>query len=138
MAYTGGKLNFSVAFNPTSAFPLDARCLFSSYEEALAAAGSAEPAGSTNSAYFIGQKLLVVTDSDAIWYTITPQHTLRQEGTGAGGTAFTTDETLTLDPATNVLSVNTASEAQADNTLPITSAAVATQIGNIEVLLKTI
>lgn len=138
MAYTGGKLNFSVAFNPTSAFPLDARCIFSSYEEALAAAESAETAGSTNTAYYIGQKLLVVTDDDATWYTITPQNTLRQEGTGSGGTAFTTDETLTLDPNTNILRVNTASEAEADNTLPITSAAVATQIGNIEILLKTI
>lgn len=137
MAYTGGKLNFSVAFNPTSAFPLDARSYFTSYEEALGAAQSAEPAGSTNTAYYIGQKLLVVTDESADWYTITAAKGLQKEGSG-GGTNFTTDETLTLNPETNVLSVNTASEAQADNTLPITSAAVATQLGNIEILLKTI
>ena len=54
------------------------------------------------------------------------------------GVDFTTDETLTLDPITKVLSVNTATEANRDNTLPITSAAVATQIGNIEILLSRI
>ena len=49
---------------------------------------------------------------------------------------FKTDETLTLE--NGILSVNTADAAEADNTLPITSAAVHTQIGNIEVLLKTV
>lgn len=56
----------------------------------------------------------------------------------SGGIDFTTDETLNLDPVTKVLSVNTATEANKDNTLPITSAAVATQIGNIEILLSRI
>lgn len=50
---------------------------------------------------------------------------------------FTTDETLTLSEK-NVLSVNTAKEPDPDNTLPITSAAVAVAIGNIEIILKTI
>ena len=54
----------------------------------------------------------------------------------SGGTSFTTDETLTLKDG--VLRVNTANEVSSDNTLPITSAAVATQVGNIELLLKTI
>ena len=30
-----GKLNFSVAFNPTTAFPLDARYYFATLAEAL-------------------------------------------------------------------------------------------------------
>lgn len=55
---------------------------------------------------------------------------------GSGGTYFTTDETLTLKGG--VLSVNTADSAEQDNTLPITSAAVHSAMGNIEVLLKTI
>lgn len=38
----------------------------------------------------------------------------------------------------NVLSVDTADVAEQDNTLPITSAAVHSTVGNIEVLLKTI
>lgn len=54
------------------------------------------------------------------------------------GTTFTTDKTLTLDPETSVLSVNVAQNAEEDNTLPITSAAVYATVGNIEVLLGTI
>ena len=54
----------------------------------------------------------------------------------AGGVNFETDETLSLEDG--ILRVNTADEATENNTLPITSAAVATQIGNIDILLKTI
>lgn len=57
-------------------------------------------------------------------------------GGGGGGTSFTTDETLTLE--NGVLSVNTADSVEQDNTLPITSAAVHTTVGNIEILLSTI
>ena len=60
--------------------------------------------------------------------------------TGGGGVCdcpeLVTDETLSY--VNGVLSVNTAKEVAADNTLPVTSAAVATQVGNIEILLKTI
>ena len=38
----------------------------------------------------------------------------------------------------NIISVLTADSAEQDNTKPITSAAVHTQIGNIQVLLETI
>lgn len=55
---------------------------------------------------------------------------------GDSGTIFTTDETLTL--RNGILSVNTAEEPDPNNTLPITSAAVASTVGNIEILLKTI
>lgn len=58
------------------------------------------------------------------------------EKEGGGGAAFTTDETLKLK--NGVLSVNTADVAETDNTLPITSAAVATQVGNVEIILSTI
>lgn len=50
---------------------------------------------------------------------------------------FETDETLTLSED-GVLSVNTATDVEADNTLPITAAAVYTTVGNIEILLSTI
>lgn len=53
-----------------------------------------------------------------------------------GNEKFTTDETLTLK--NGVLSVNRATKVEADNTLPITSAAVHTTVGNIEAILKTI
>ncbi len=63
--------------------------------------------------------------------------TITTGGGGGGGTCnFTTDETLSF--VNNVLSVNVAHEPDPDNTLPITSAAVATSIGNIDELLKTI
>lgn len=52
------------------------------------------------------------------------------------GVTFETDETLTLEDG--VLGVNTAKTVEQDNTLPITSAAVYTTVGNIEVLLGTI
>lgn len=57
-------------------------------------------------------------------------------GSGGGGVEFTTDETLSL--VDGILSVNTADDAEKDNTLPITSAAVQRVVGNIEVLLSTI
>lgn len=52
------------------------------------------------------------------------------------GVQFKTDETLTLEDG--VLSVKTADKVEEDNTLPVTSAAVYTEVGNIEILLKTI
>lgn len=60
------------------------------------------------------------------------------DGVPIGGVNFTTDATLSLDPETKVLSVNTASAPEANNTLPITAAAVHTTVGNIDVLLGTI
>lgn len=60
-----------------------------------------------------------------------------EEAGGGGGIDFTTDETLTLS-AENVLSVNRATEVEADNTLPITSAAVYETVGNINALLASI
>lgn len=61
---------------------------------------------------------------------------VEETGGGGGGISFTTDETLSLE--NGVLSVNRATELEEDNTLPITSAAVAATVGNIEILLKTI
>lgn len=55
---------------------------------------------------------------------------------GGGGMTFTTDDTLLLE--NGVLRVNTANSVEQDNSLPITSAAVHTTVGNIEILLSTI
>ena len=51
-------------------------------------------------------------------------------------TYFEVDETLTLE--NGVLSVNRAEKMEKDNSLPITSAAVYTEVGNINALLETI
>lgn len=53
------------------------------------------------------------------------------------GVNFTTDETLSLSDD-GILSVNTADDVEQDNTLPVTSAAVYVEVGNINALLETI
>lgn len=58
--------------------------------------------------------------------------------TGGGGTAYTIGHGLKLDAKTNTLSVDTVDKMEQDNTLPITSAAVYVEVGNINALLKTI
>ena len=57
---------------------------------------------------------------------------------GSGGGGYTIGEGLKLDAATNTLSVDTADAVEKDNTKPVTSAAVYTEVGNINALLATI
>ena len=80
MALTFGKGNRSIAFNPTSAFPLDARSYFESYEAALAAAQSAKEAGSVDSIYYFGQEIAVVENGNATLYIIQPDNSLKEVG----------------------------------------------------------
>lgn len=78
MALNFGKLNFSTSFNPTSAFPIDARTYFESYDLAEAAAATAEEAGSANTTYYYGQ-ILVVNEGGAVAaYQITPAKALQK------------------------------------------------------------
>ena len=78
MALNFGKLNFSTSFNPTSAFPIDARTYFESYDLAVEAAGTAEEAGSANTTYYYGQ-ILVVNEGGAVAaYQITPAKALQK------------------------------------------------------------
>ena len=79
MALNFGKLNFSTSFNPTSAFPLDARCYFEDLESAQAAAATAEAAGSSNTVYYFGATLAVLENNVATLYIIQPK------AEGAGG-----------------------------------------------------
>lgn len=57
---------------------------------------------------------------------------------GSGGGGYTIGSGLKLDAATNTLSVDTAEAVEKDNTKPVTSAAVYTEVGNINALLATI
>lgn len=57
---------------------------------------------------------------------------------GSGGGGYTIGDGLKLDAATNTLSVDTAAAVEKDNTKPVTSAAVYTEVGNINALLATI
>jgi hypothetical protein len=61
----------------------------------------------------------------------------RSSGGGTGG-GYNIGDGLKLDAATNTLSVDTAAAVEKDNTKPVTSAAVYTEVGNINALLATI
>lgn len=60
-----------------------------------------------------------------------------RSGGGSGG-GYQIGSGLKLDAETNTLSVDTAEIVEKDNTKPITSAAVYTEVGNINALLATI
>ena len=76
MSLKFGKLNFSTSFNPTAAFPLDARSYFESYSDAVKAAASATEAGKADSIYYYGQSLVVIKNEKASFYIIQPNKTL--------------------------------------------------------------
>lgn len=75
-----GMIDRSVAFNPISAFPLDARSYFESYAEALAAAQIASVVGDTNTQYYFGETIAVVENGAAQLYIIQPDKTLKEVG----------------------------------------------------------
>lgn len=58
-------------------------------------------------------------------------------GVGAGD-SMNIDGVTLIKSSDGIVKVNTANDVEQDNTLPITSAAVYTNVGNIEVLLETI
>ena len=78
MALDFGKLNFSTSFNPTSAFPIDARTYFESLEAAQAAAATAEAAGSSNTTYYIGQIFTVYEGGEVSAYQVTAAKALQK------------------------------------------------------------
>ena len=85
MALDFGKLNFSTSFNPTAAFPLDARCYFESLVAAENAAANAMPAGDSTTVYYYGMTLCVVESSLATLYIIQPDKTLKEVGSVSNG-----------------------------------------------------
>ena len=76
-----GKLNFSVSFNPTSGFPIDARYYFDTLASAQEAAAAAVEVGSSDGTYFYGMNLVVVESGEATMYVIQPNKTLKAVGT---------------------------------------------------------
>lgn len=104
-----GKLNFPVSFNPTSAFPLDARTHFTSFEDAEKAAATAKEAGSTDTVYYYGQELTVVENDKAKKYIIQPDNTLSESGQGssnAGTIIKDVTTTITDDGGETSVDVN--------------------------------
>lgn len=80
MSLDFGKLDFAVAFNRQTAFPLDAKSYFESLASAQAAAASAEAAGSKNTTYYYGETLAVVESGSATLYVIQPDNSLKEVG----------------------------------------------------------
>lgn len=94
MAMDFGKLNFAVGFNRTSAFPLDANSYFESYTDAVAAAAGAAVVGSSDSAYYIGQLIIVNESGKFGLYQIGADKTLVKFGQASSA------ENLAADVAT--------------------------------------
>lgn len=83
------KLNFSVPFAMTAALPVEYNAYFNDYNEAVAAAATAEAPGSSNTVYYYGQKIVVVGDASADLYIIQPDGTLKAAGGGEADKTFT-------------------------------------------------
>ena len=86
-------LNFAVAFNPTTAFPLDARSIFGSKTAADAAAATAENAGSSNTVYYFGMPIVVFENDVATMYIINGDKTLKEVGSAPVPDNFTIELT---------------------------------------------
>ena len=94
-----GTLAFAVAFAPQTAFPLDSRYYFDNLEAAQSAASSAVEVGSSEGTYFIGQNIVVVTESAATLYVIQPNKTLKEVGSSVitdNKTIVSSEGTLSL------------------------------------------
>lgn len=85
-------LSYAVALKPDGAFPLDARVYFGSYNDAVVAAASAKPAGSTESVYFYGQQIYVVENDVVTTYLIQVDGSLKEVGSATLGD----EKTITL------------------------------------------
>lgn len=124
-----GKLNFAVAFNPQTAFPLDARTIFYSLADAQKAAATAERAGSANTVYYYGMHLVVVneTEGTARQYIIQANKTLKAipfvDEAGSSAPAYVIGEGLSLNSETNTLSADkTTTIVEGDNRLATSDA----------------
>lgn len=92
MAMNFGKLNFAVGFNRTSAFPLDANSYFENYGAAVTAAAGAAEVGSSDSAYYVGQLIIVKDTTKGVGlYQIGADKTLVKFGQASSADELTAD-----------------------------------------------
>lgn len=92
MAMEFGKLNFAVGFNRTSAFPLDANSYFENYDSAVTAAAGAAEVGSSDSAYYVGQLIIVKDTTKGVGlYQIGADKKLVKFGQASSADELTTD-----------------------------------------------
>lgn len=137
MATNFGKLNFSTSFNPTSAFPIDARTYFESLVSAQEAAATAEEAGSANTTYYYGQILVVNEGGSVAAYQITPAKALQKlaSTTASGDLAH---DVLELQGKVSVLEGNVSTLSSGlsslSGTVTTLSEGLATVSGNVTTL----
>lgn len=92
MSMEFGKLNFAVGFNRTSAFPLDANSYFENYDAAVTAAAGAAEVGSSDSAYYVGQLIIVKDTTKGVGlYQINASKELVKFGQASSADELTTD-----------------------------------------------
>ena len=92
MSMEFGKLNFAVGFNRTSAFPLDANSYFENYDNAVTAAAGAAEVGSSDSAYYVGQLIIVKDTTKGVGlYQISADKKLVKFGQASSADELTAD-----------------------------------------------
>ncbi len=92
MSMEFGKLNFAVGFNRTSAFPLDANSYFENYNNAVTAAAGAAEVGSSDSAYYVGQLIIVKDTTKGVGlYQISADKKLVKFGQASSADELTAD-----------------------------------------------
>ena len=103
MSMDFGKLNFAVGFNRTSAFPLDANSYFENYNDAVTAAAGAAEVGSADSAYYIGQLLIVKDTTEGVGlYQINAGKTLTKFGQASSADELATKVSALEARCTNI------------------------------------
>lgn len=95
--------------------------------------GPKGPQGEQGPAGIVVQETEPTGPEHPVW--VNPKGSASGGGTGGG---YNIGSGLKLDAKTNTLSVDTAEAVEKDNTKPVTSAAVYTEVGNINALLATI
>lgn len=136
MSMNFGKGNRSIAFNPTSAFPLDARSYFESYSDAVAAAAKAEAAGSTSTEYYFGQTLVVVENDKATFYIIQPNKTLSSVSAGNNSGALEVNINQFEFDENGALVLKGASEAASGSLVSIDENGVLTWVAPVNAYTK--
>lgn len=127
----------AVAFNPTSAFPLDARTYFESLEAAQNAASTAVEVGSSDGVYYFGQTLSVVEGGVAQFYIIQPDKSLKAVGSDDGPIKVLIDENQFAYTEDNKLVLKDAATATEGQVLAMSAGGALAWVTPVDAYSKT-
>lgn len=127
----------AVAFNPTSAFPLDARTYFESLEAAQNAASAAVEVGSSDGVYYFGQTLSVVEGGVASFYIIQPDKSLKAVGSDDGPVKVLIDENQFAYTEDNKLVLKDADSASEGQVLAMSAGGALAWVTPVDAYSKT-